>query len=277
MSRKIAAVLFGIFLLITGAAVCIKPTCARVVHEAFLGRTVALRANDVIWEWYPELDIDKGVELQEMVQGHGQLDCVAAEYLDALAKYRRMGEAFEAPDIRENLNALNRDIVRETASESGGELSADAQEQFMEELYKAEYPVIEILDELPYYIRNFGVLAWTALGLYGVLTSWQFLALLALFLLGLGFWMYRAEREKADLLRHGAIPFLADGVILGVLIPAFIRTVSLFITNRLIGRAWYINTSAFLHTGIGFAVIGILLLFIWNRRMRLVNGMGRQV
>ena len=120
-------------------------------------------------------------------------------------------------------------------------------------------------------------MAWTALGLYGVLTSWQFFALLALFLLGLGFWMYRAEREKEELLRHGAIPFLVDGVILGVLIPAFIRTVSLSVTNRLIGRAWYIDTSAFLYTGIGFAVIGILLLFIWNRRMRLVNGTGRQV
>lgn len=268
MSRKIPAVLLGIFLLITGAVICIKPVCGRVIHEAFLGRAVALRANDVIWKWCPDMELNEAVVFQDMVQGHRQLDRAASKYLDALVKYRWSGDSFEAPDIRGNLGILNRDIVRRAESESGTELSADRRELFMEELYEAEYPVIEILNELPYYIRNFGALAWMALGLYGILTSWQFLGLMILFLLGLGFWMYRAEGEKTDLLRQTGILFLTDGVILGILVPAFIRAVSLPVTNRLIGRAWEIDTSAILYRGIGFAVIGILLLFIWNWRIR---------
>lgn len=275
MSRKIAAVLLGLFLLLAGITVCIRPICARVVHEAFLGRAVALRANDVIWDWYEDEDIDWAVELQEKVTGHKELDRAAAKYLDALAVYRRAEGNFREPDIRENLDRLNQDIARELEIKFRTELKAAERTMFLEELYEAESEVIEILSELPYFIRNFGSPAWMALGLYAILTSWSLRFLLLLILAALILWIYWMNRGKgAECLRHMAFPFLADGVILGLLLPALVRTVSYTVTNRLIGRAWAIDTFAFVYAGAVLVLIGGALLLVWYWTERIL-GSGR--
>lgn len=275
MSRKISAVLFGLFLFLLGIVVCVKPTCARVVHEAFLGRAVALRANDAIWEWYPDVDenLDWAIQLQEKVTDHRQLDRIAAKYLDALADYYQVEERnlegiFEDPDVSENLEALNQDIIKELETKFGPVLNTAEKERFWEELYEAEYPVVEILNELPYFIRNFGDLAWTALGLYAVLTSLSLPLVLVLILAALGFWMYRGEKQKIKWLLHMAILFLADGVVIGVFLPFFVRSVSYGLTNRLIGRAWAIDMFAFWYMGILFLLAGAVLLLIWFRRIK---------
>lgn len=273
MGKRILTVLLGAILLFAGLVICVRPVCARVIHEAFLGRAVALRANDVIWNWYSDEDLDWAIGLQERVTAHRQLDRVAGKYLDALADYYRSEKNgtegnFQEPDVSENLKALNEDMIQELEDKYKTGLSEIGRASLAEELYEVELPVIDTLNELPFFIRSFSWQGWMALGFYAFLTSWQLFLGLAASLGALGFWIYRLERDRARWSYHMGVLLMTDGAILGILVPLFVRSVSYRITNRLIGRSWMIDTSAFLYTGILFVLVGAALLFYWFRKTR---------
>lgn len=257
--RIVSALLFGVILLMMGTAICVKPVCSRVIHQAFLGRSVALRANDVIWKWFETDDIDKAIQIQERIENHAKLERIAAKYLSALADFSGEAGMFEKPDVNAELTALNEDVIQMLESELEQEIEGVKRQSVIRELEKAESQVIEILDEMPYLIGNFGTPARFAIRLYGILTSWQLLGGMALILLLLEVWMYGAQGRKAEMLWYMAIAFLVDGGMLGVILPMGIGRIGIHITSRVLGRASEIDVAPLRHMGLLFAGVAIAL------------------
>lgn len=260
LGRVALAGLFGLFLFAAGILVCIKPICSRAIHEAFLGRSVALRVNDVIWMWMNGDDIDCAVEIQEKVEEHAQLERIAAKYLDALADFSGSDKVFVSLDISGELAVLNEDIIRMLESERGQKLGEEQRQSVIRGLEGEEAQVIGILDDLPYFIGNFGEPARLAIRLYRILTSRMLLAAVALVLVFLGVWMYRAQERKGAMLWHMAVPFLVDGGMLGVILPMVIGRIGMQITNRVLGRAGEVDVSPMRYAGCLFVGIAFVLI-----------------
>lgn len=261
MGKKAAAVLLGIILLLAGGTICIKPICADVVKRAFLARAVAFRANEVLWNWYPDEDTDKALKIQTMIMEHRQLNRIAVKYLNALAEYRSSGRDFREPDVSGNLKKMNESVLDRLESEFGGKMTQEGRTALLNELYEIEQEAIDRLNELPVFIRNFGEPAWLALGFYQAWTSRLFFLALAVTAAWLCFYTFRREEQKGKWLQRMAIVLLIDGAALGLVLPAMIRAVSYRVTNRMIGRAEMLDTSAPLYTGLAFALLaaGMLL------------------
>lgn len=257
MGKKAAAVLLFVVLLLAGGTICIKPMCADVVKRAFLSRAVALRANEVLWDWYSDEELDRAIRIQKMIMDHKQLNLIAAKYLDALADYQGAGRDFREPDISGSLEKMNESVLRELESEFGEKMTQEGRTAFLKELYETEQEAVDRLNELPFYIGNFGEPARLALRFYRVWTSRLFFLALMALAAGLGFYTFRREEEITKWLMRTAVFLLADGAVLGIVLPMAIRAVSYRISNRVIGRAEMLDTSALLYTGIIYMLLAV--------------------
>lgn len=266
MGKRLGAillsVLFGLFVLATGLIFCVKPLCSSAVREAFVGNAIRLRIFDPINEICPGLDLDYAIELDKMVRAHHELDKVSEKYLASIAEAVSSGREIEIPDIRKNLERLNEDILAELKNMTGSDAVEQNRERLMEGLYDAEKDVTDILAELPFFIENFGGEAIGALRIYRIVTSGWIQALMILLTGGLAVLLCRRNRDRMKGVKLMGIAGILDGILLGLLIPALIGRLSLFLTNRILGRAMYLNFSSMRIGGVVFFQVGIALLAI---------------
>ncbi len=271
--RAIIGILFGLSVLLTGLVLCVRPMCASAVREAFIGNAVRLRIFDGINECFPELSSEQGIEIDTMVRNHRQLDQVAEKYLKSIAKAVSSDKEFEAPDIEKNLERLNEDILANLEKFVGSERVQQNRERLLQGLYEAEKDVTDILGELPFFISNFGGDALVVLQLYRILTAGWFQVLMILVAGGFGVLLYWMGRWQMKGIKTIGVAGIVDGVFLGCLIPAMLNGFSLFVTNRILGRSMYLNTSPLRIAGVILCLAGVLLLAV---RFYLLRREGRK-
>ena len=190
----IAFLCLSIFLI--GFLLCIKPVSSTVIRQAFIDDAVRLRVNDVIYNEYPDIEIDSAMTIDEVVRSSPQLDLIVAKYLDALVKVVDNEEDFMILSTSKNFEEMNWEIIHTLEEEFGHEITESKQEKIMYGLKNAERQVTDILADLPNYIENFGSLALTAVKLYGILTSKLLLVTLVLITVGLGIALYFVRKQK---------------------------------------------------------------------------------
>lgn len=252
--------LFALLLLLSGLLFCIRPVCAGLVREAFIGRAVALRMNDVIFQYFPDMDIEAGIAIQETMEQHRQLDRITADYLDALADCGGSAEAWRSPDVSKAFEKLSQDVILALQQKGGCAISPELETQLLTQFREKQAAVLSILEELPYLTGLFRGPAGAALTLYRILTSVPFAAAVLLLTAGTGALLYVRRKENAEWVKSLAAASLADGVILAVLLPLLLQTVTLPLTNRVLGRSMFIDASAFRLAGVILLLAGGLLL-----------------
>ncbi len=253
----IAFLFLSIFLI--GLLLCIKPVSVTVIRQAFIDDAVRLRVNNVIYNEYPDLEIDSLIVIDEEVRNNSQLDLVVVKYLDALAKLIGGGEEFMLPSTGKNFEEMNLEIIHILEDELGHELTETKQEKIIYGLNNVELQVTDILVDLPYYIGNFGSLALTAVKFYGILTSKLLLVTMILLTGALEVALYFSRRQKQKWLQITGVISIIDGIILGAMIPIIISSLDYRITDRLLGRSMNIDTSAFITLGVILVFLGIVI------------------
>ncbi len=259
-SCRLALGSFLLFLLffLFGLSVCTKPVCTGLIREAYIGRAIALRTNDVIHGYFPDMAADTGLTLQEMTERHAQLNAVVRQYLDALVCFAQNGD-WQPPDCTAHFEKMNRDILRTV--EEGLQFQADdsLRIQFLARLQEAQWEACAILNTLP--SSSLVAHARPILLLYGALTSpvLRLLCLTCLLLLAVRL-LYLSGGFPLWTKAVG-IPAAACGIVTGVLLPACCRFFTLPVTNRFLGRSMYIDTTCFMAAGGIYAAAGTALLF----------------
>lgn len=256
---KVLTAFLCLFIFLIGFLLCIKPVSSTVIRQAFIDDAVRLRVNDVIYDAYPDMEIDSLIVIDEVVRNSSQLDLIVAKYLDALVKFVDNGADFMVPSTNKNFEEMNREIIHTLEEELDNEIIETKREKIMYGLNNVEWQVTDILVGLPNYIGNFGSLAITAVKLYGILTSKLLLITLVLLTTGFGISLYFIRKQKHKWLQIIGIISIIDGTILGVGIPAIINFLNYHITNRLLGRSMNIDTSSFTTVGVIFIFLGIVI------------------
>ncbi len=256
---KALSFLFTFLLLLSGLLFCIRPVCADLIREAYIGRAVALRMNDVIFAHFPDMDIEAGIAIQEKMERHRQLNRMTAAYLDAVADCVGSGAAWSSPDVSEAFEKLSQDVILALQQEGGCVISPELEAQLLTEFREKQGAVLSILEELPSLPDRFGRPARAALILYRFLTSVPFTAAVLFLTAAIGILLYFRRKENAEWIKSFAAAGLADGIVLAILLPLLIQAVTLPLTNRVLGRSMFIDVSAFRLSGTVLLLAGGLL------------------
>lgn len=251
-----SCLLFMLFF-VSGISLCMKPVCTGLVREAYIGRAIALRMNDVINEYEPDMAPDTGVALQEQIMSHPRLLPVISRYLDALAVFSRNGN-WQKPDTIRFLREMNQDISNTMEQKLHLQAHTQNQEAFLSDLLDAQEEVIAILDSLPdtSLVRD----VRPVLLLYGALTSALFQIICFLLILVLVVRMYRNGQSFRSWAKAVGGTALVNGAMTGILVPLLCRMLTLSVTNRFLGRSMYIDMTAFRIAGALSAGVGAFLL-----------------
>lgn len=251
-----------LFLFLSAAAFCVKPLCSDLVSSAYLGRAFALRINDTINAYFPEMNPDTALSLQEMVEDHSQVKSIAAAYLDSLAAVSpgQSQYSWEKPDVSDNLTRLNEDLQNALEEKLQIQLSYQEREQLSSDLQLRESAALSRINDL-YYL---GLQEPTGflLKLYRIMSSIPFQVLLCLLTVLVLFLFWPLHRDIAACFSPIGKCFLTAGICIGVLLPAAFYGISLPLTNRVLGRSMYLNLTCFFIAGGVLFLIGISLLLV---------------
>ena len=199
---KVLTAFLCLSIFLIGLLLCIKPVSVNVIRQAFIDDAVRFRVNDVIYDEYPDLEIDSLIVIDEEVGNSPQLNLVVAKYLDALGKFIGDGEEFISSSTSKNFEEMNLEIIHTLEDELGYEIIETKQEEIMYGLNNVELQVTGILADLPYYIGNFGSLALTAIKFYGILTSKLLLVTMILLTGGLGSCIIFYTKTEAEMVAN---------------------------------------------------------------------------
>lgn len=268
ITGKVMTVLFSISILFLGMILCVRPVCGSTISRVFIEDAVNHRVFDVVYEKFPDISTDQLNAIDEVLRKSPELEKMASKYLDATAEsINDIGE-FKIPDTNENFNKLNQLVIQEVEHETGIQMGEEEQGKFKDQLELVEQDVQGILQEIPFFIQNFGSYANIALKLYGLLTSKIILAVSILITIIFGAALIYT-RNKNWMKRMGLVAII-DGVILGIFIPIMINQIGYIITNRLLGRSSKIETISLFITGSVLIVAGSLLLLVDLKRTNFI-------
>lgn len=283
---KILQFLFGCCLFLSVGISCIKPVATQLIKEAYIGSALSFRINDAISLACPDMELDKAIELQKLVEGHSQLDSVIHRYLRAYAAWLTGDHtSLDNLDNSKAFKKMNQNILKETKKRNPDAELAVSDKEFTAYLVQAESEVEEILrTQIPQNLQNFGRPADAAIKAYKLLTSFQIQAVLLLIMLLIlllpMFLPLSAAPSESALppeassiaacpavrikgFRHslGTI-FLLHGLFWAVIPFICIKAADrwlLAIVDRIIGRSMFLSASPFvLRGGILIAVGGVL-------------------
>ena len=185
--RIFLSLLLALVLMLGGISLCLKPICAKLIRDNGIGRAVALRINDVLYEHFPQtISIDNAAEIQNRMEKHPALAKISVKYLDAFANGTFSAEF---PDTSAEYDVFNEEILDDLETALGFPLDLSVRQTMEQELREKEAVVADMLFSLfSSFDRHFGRFASIALRLYGSYTSLPFriaLALIALLLIRL--------------------------------------------------------------------------------------------
>ena len=256
--EKVTAVLFGISILFLGMLLCVKPVCGSTISKVFIEDAVIHRVFDVVYEKFPDISTEQLDSIDKALKKSPELEKMASKYLDATAESINDTGEFNIPDTNENFNKLNQLVIQAVEQETGIQMEESEQGEFTDQLELVEQDVQEILQEIPFFIQNFGIYANIALKLYGLLTSKILLAIVILINGILGAILINTSKQKW--IKTMGIIGIIDGVVLGFFIPLFIKWIGFALTNRLLGRTSELEVMSLYITGGVLCVSGVLLL-----------------
>ena len=257
------SLLLALVLMLGGISLCLKPICAKLIRDNGIGRAVALRINDVLYEHFPQaISIDNAAEIQNRMEKHPALAKISVKYLDAFANGTFSAEF---PDTSAEYDVFNEEILDDLETALGFPLDLSVRQTMEQELQEKEAVVADMLFSLfSSFDRHFGRFASIALRLYGSYTSLPFriaLALIAFLLIWL-LW----KKEGPSCLKAIGVCCIADGLILAAFLPFLLFITAYTLTNRLIGRTTEIPVFPLFIAGGLFLVAGLLLFFLGGRR-----------
>lgn len=182
MNSKPLKFLFACCLFLAVGIGCLKSTAAHVIRDAYIGSAFSFRTNDVVALACPDLEIDRAMEIQRLVERHPQLDRVIHRYLRAYAAFLAgKNTPLEKMDNSRSFARLNRDILKAVKRSSNSSALAISDEEFLAQLTEAEDEAEWILlNRLPPALRNLGEPAIAATRVYGAVTSFWVQAVLLL-------------------------------------------------------------------------------------------------
>ncbi len=261
--RIFLSLLLALVLMLGGISLCLKPICAKLIRDNGIGRAVALRINDVLYEHFPQtISIDNATEIQNRMEKHPALAKISVKYLDAFANGTFSAEF---PDTSAEYDVFNEEILDDLETALGFPLDLSVRQTMEQELQEKEAVVADMLFSLfSSFDRHFGRFASIALRLYGSYTSLPFriaLALIALLLIWL-LW----KKEGPSCLKAIGVCCIADGLILAAFLPFLLFIAAYTLTNRLIGRTAEIPVFPLFIAGGLFLAAGLLLFFLGGRR-----------
>ena len=260
--RIFLSLLLALVLMLGGISLCLKPICAKLIRDNGIGRAVALRINDVLYEHFPQtISIDNATEIQNRMEKHPALAKISVKYLDAFANGTFSAEF---PDTSAEYDVFNEEILDDLETALGFPLDLSVRQTMEQELQEKEAVVADMLFSLSSFDRHFGRFASIALRLYGSYTSLPFriaLALIALLLIRL-LW----KKEGPSCLKAIGVCCIADGLILAAFLPFLLFITAYTLTNRLIGRTAEVPVFPLFIAGGLFLAAGLLLFFLGGRR-----------
>ncbi len=182
MNSKPLKFLFACCLFLAVGIGCLKSTAAHVIRDAYIGSAFSFRTSDVVALACPDLEIDRAMEIQRLVERHPQLDRVIHRYLRAYAAFLAgKNTPLEKMDNSRSFARLNRDILKAVKRSSNSSALAISDEEFLAQLTEAEDEAEWILlNRLPPTLRNLGEPAIAATRVYGAVTSFWVQAVLLL-------------------------------------------------------------------------------------------------
>ena len=258
-------ILFSCMLFVLIGASCIRPMATNLVRDAYIGSAFSFRINDAIALACPEMEIDKAIELQELVEKHSQLSKVVHQYLCAYADWLQGDrDAVYDVDNEKAFKKLNREIVFETKRRNPASELAIGEEKFLAEISQAEAEVEDILqNQIPYYLQNYGRPAITAIKIYQVSTCiWVYVVLLLIMALLVSPVCVKYTRNYFCSLGKA---LLLQGCFWTVALPVFIKLtdrILLRLVDRILGRSMFIETAPMMWRGGILIVLGILLIIL---------------
>ena len=262
---KIVLILFSCTLFILVGASCLKPMATNLVRDAYIGSAFSFRINDAIALACPEMEIDKAIELQELVETHPQLSKVVHQYLCAYADWLQGNrDAVYDVDSEKVFEELNREIVAETRKRNPESELAIGEEEFIAEILHAEAEVENILqNQIPYALQNYGRPAITAIEIYRGWTSvWLYVALVLIMAVLVSPVCVKYSRDFFYSLGKA---LLLQGCFWAVVLPVFIKfteRILLRLVDRILGRSMFIEAAPFIWRGgilIGLGTLVIIL------------------
>ena len=262
---KIVLILFSCILFVLVGASCIRPVATNLVRDAYIGSAFSFRLNDVIDQACPEMEIDKTIELQELVEEHPQLNKVVHQYLCAYADWLQGDrDAVYDVDSEKAFTKLNREIVAETKQRNPESELAIGEEEFIAEISQAEAEVENILqNQIPYYLQNYGRPAITAIKIYRGWTSiWLYVAFVLIMAVLVSPVCVKYDR---DFFRSLGKALLLQGCFWAVALPVFIKLtdrILLRLVDRILGRSMFIEAAPFIWRGGILIGLGILVIIL---------------
>lgn len=276
--------LFGCLLFLSVGISCIKPVATGLIKDAYIGSAFSFRINDAIALACPNMELDKAVELQQLVEGHSRLDSVIHRYLRAYASWLTGDKTSPIRiDNSRAFNKMNQNILKETKKRTPDTGLTISDEEFTTYLIQAEEETEHILQtQVPQNLQNFGKTAVTAIKAYRLLTSFwiQALLLLAMLLLFLYPMIIRTLAASAGaapvsgFYRSIGTTFLLQGLFWAAAPAACMKLADrwlLFLVNRLLGRSMHLNASPFVQRGIIMIAAGIVLILLSSKLPLPVN------
>lgn len=262
---KIVLVLFSCTLFILVGASCIRPVATNLVRDAYIGSAFSFRINDVIDRACPEMEIDKAIELQELVETHPQLNKIVHQYLCAYADWLQGNrDAVYDVDSEKAFTKLNQEIVAETKQRNPESELAIGEEEFIAEISQAEAEVENILqNQIPYYLQNYGRPAITAIKIYRGWTSvWLYMALVLIMAVLVS--PVCVKYNRGFFCSLGKV-LLLQGCFWAVALPVFIKftdRILLRLVDRILGRSMFIEAAPFIWRGGILIGLGILVIIL---------------
>ncbi len=269
--KKIFNFLITIFIFILICLLCVsfctKEIIVNTLSKEVVKKEISSKVTYYVKEFYDDIDYDTLEKLETSIGNNENIDKITEKYFDNITDSIIKDSDIKLPDTNDELLELinqNEYILEE----NGIEITNEEKKQIIDELTSDgkldkiyENVVTSIKDDISDEEKD-------VIMLYNKITSntfrWIVLSIIILLILLQGVIKKSFYRWTYNL----AVSFALSGIVLSLLFPFLMDTISIDLTEKILGKAASINVNSIINAGyicLGLSALLIIIYFVGNK------------
>lgn len=249
-----------------------KYTVAEVISREQVGRAVVLRMNDVIYQYYNNIDLDISVRMQKEMISNPVFTRITIKKINEAIHTLAFNKLYAPIETTEEAERIVSDTISIINTNFGDAYTKDP--SFKDALLSE---VQDGINALSYYTNNitsssYIITRYPFIRFFLILYSFTVspIGIIILICIILCLLLYEMKTDdKVTVIKSVSIDFIFTGIIEGILMSAAIKFFSISLASNILGRAMQLRIHYFAITGIILLIAGILLQIIVNKKTSL--------
>lgn len=268
--KKVLIIVLEVILLLSLGCFAIgctaKEMVVNVIANEALDDTVAYRVMDIVFEEFPDANINQLGNVQEAITKNPAIKEITSKYIDEMCRAIAENEVFDSPDIDVEIMQLVDENMEAIENNIGVQISQSQRNEIYEKLNEQKTEIEGTLQQVTYnmvsssYQSNIrSVLIKVFLIIDTLYFKLSCIILAVLSILGL----FYLKKSTVKTLLQLSITVIVVGFSLAFIFPTIFERLGMNLTNKFLGRTLIVDFSLFKKFGYVYCIVGIILCLLY--------------